>query len=794
MYRNVNLPKEEVEYKDEIMKSFHLIKKYYYWFIITVLISLGIAYVYNKSRGETYNVYTSLMIEDEANSGMNPGNASLDAFSNNLGNFLPGNNNVDNQMYVLGSYDNVFRTVKKLGLDVSYFSKEGIFTRQIFNDFPFTVFIDKSKIQLVQSSFYLYPVSDKKFRLKVKCDDRYLYSYVNDTRIKRVEEVVYDKEHLYGEAINTANFSFVVIKNPGIAKDAKYSFVLNDPAVLANRLKGRIKIKRLFDDGGIIHVSLNTQSPERGISILNTFTRVYIQQNLDKKQALIDRMIEFVESQFENVSETLKDSEDKLQYYQSQKSVVDIAAQGQIIIQQINALENEKADITARLAYLGNLKENIVSNENHSNMVAPSVMGIADIVLNSLVTRINEINIQRSALVSGLNNPEDNPLVIAIDAQLQGLKESLLDNVENIISQIQISQKGIDSRISKNRWYLRELPSKQRGLVNIQRNNQINSELYSQLLERKLNYYIMKASNFINKNIVEEARLDEKEPFLSSHMVAYIVAFLLGVILPFSVMIVKKMFDNKVRTRKDIENISDFPFLGAIPKVNKTNETIIINNPLSLFSESYRLVRHSMKCMSESNNGDCFKILVTSGMSKEGKTTTCINIATTFAMLKKKVVVVECDMRKPELGNQLNINNCYGLSSYLKGECTIDKVICKTSNNYLDAVVCGVEPPDPAELIVSDRFEELVEELERMYDYIIFDTPPISLVADALSLSKHAHLKVLVVRSGIVEKKQLEEIVNRLTSCGMRDVGIILNAEESESGKYYGYRYTRYNN
>jgi capsular exopolysaccharide synthesis family protein len=793
MYRQVNKKNKknsEIDWINILKTLYGIFLKHIYLFLISALVALLIANLYIKYSGQVYEIYTSLMIEEERNNRTPNSNFTMDMVSTNITSLLPGNNNIENQIYVLGSYNNLFKTIKKIDKKIEYFQDKLFINKRIIKNIPFTVELNTNVPQLSETDFELEIIDDKTYNLKVASTNALLYDFSNDTKEKVVDEINYEGVHYFGKTVASDYFSFKLKKNIEGLAGQKFTFVIKNPEVLTNSLKSNINIDRVNLEAGVVRISLMTKYPKEGIKTLKAFTDVYLQNNINKKNAVVDKMIDFIESQFDKVATSLKVSEDTLQFYQSRKNVVDLAAQGQIIIEQVNVLENEKAEIATRLVYLKNLKKNIVSGNDHSSMVAPNVMGIDDVVLNNLVNRINEINIQRSALVSGLNNAGVNPQVIAMDAQLKELKKSLVDNVDNIISQIRIFSKNIERRIFKNKNLLKELPSKQRGLVNIQRNNQINSELYSNLLERKLNYYIMKASNILDKDVVDEARLAEKIPFRSKKEVIYLFALFWGFMLPMGSIVLINLFDSKIKSKEDIESITDKPLMGIIPQVRKDDEKKISNYPLSVFSESYRLVRYRLGNFGDSRK--CLKIMVTSTLPKEGKTLTSLNIATAFAMLNKKTIVVGCDLRKPALGKILNLKEDIGLSTYLEGDSTVNNIIKNTENKFLDAIVSGHQPLNPSELIGGEKLKKLISELEKRYDYIILDTPPLGIVSDALFLTKYVDLKLLIVRSGTTEKKAFAEIIDRLAEDKIENIGIIFNGERYSRQDYYGYKYVKY--
>lgn len=820
MYKSVNPKKsKDIDLVRVFRNLFNLVKQYYYLFIIGIILSLMLAVLYIKKNGKVSEVYTSIIIDDSNNQNNNNNSSNVDNMYTEMSKLLPGNNNIENQMYVLKSYDKAYKTVNRLDMDVYYFNEEGYFRKQIFEEAPFKVVINKSLPQLVGARFYIEILDDYKYKVSISCSDGDIYNYLLDKGRNGLADVEYEGVHKYGEYVKSDFFCFHLIKNMNYSSAKEFSFVMNNPHKITNLLRGNLKIQKVTKNGGVVRISMKTKVPEQGVKILKTFTEVYFEDNLNKKNAAVDKMINFIESQFDNVATSLKASEDKMQYYQSRKNVVDLAAQGQIIIQQVNALENEKSQISSKLVYLDDLKNNLVNGEQNASIVAPSVMGIQDVVLNNLVNTINTITIDRSALCASLNNPKANPQVIAMDAKLTELKKSLSDNVDNIISQIKIFSEDIDKRIRKNRRLLKEMPSKQRGMVNMQRNNEINSQLYSQLLERKLNYYIMKASNILNKDVIEEARISELIPLESNTKLILIFALFWGIMLPLIGVVLFSLFDNRIKGKSDVQEITSHPLLGTIPRIKKENDRMIINNALSAFSDSYRQVRYRVGNMCNGKNGingknelsgvngkdryngingnkgkTCTKIMVTSSLPQEGKTLTSINIASTYAMIKKKVVVIGFDLRKPRLASAMNIKNNIGLSSYLQGECNVDDIIISTDNEYLDVIVSGDEPENPAELIESKELLELVSRLEKRYDYIIIDTPPVGMVSDAILLGKHVDLKLLIVRSGKTHKKAFEETVNKFVDEDSQNIGIIINGAKGISKKYYGYKYSNYRN
>jgi capsular exopolysaccharide synthesis family protein len=372
------------------------------------------------------------------------------------------------------------------------------------------------------------------------------------------------------------------------------------------------------------------------------------------------------------------------------------------------------------------------------------------------------------------------------------MNQSVLDNLDNLINGTDIAIQDIDRRIDEISTQLNKLPERQRKLVNYERKFKLNDALYTYLLTKRSEVQISKASYLPNNEVVDKARENEYDVIGPNTRKNYLIALLLGLGLPVCIILLKSYFNDKILLNEDIEKITNFPILGHVLRSKDKSPTVVSDYPNSLCAESIRAIRTSFQFLANENQKHI--VLVTSSMMKEGKSFTCTNLALSFSLNNKKVLIMNFDLRKPSIHRYLGIESEKGLSSYLSGYVAIEDIILKTKFENVDVILSGPIPPNPMELISSENTKTLFQFLHEKYDYIIIDTPPVGMVADAFLLIKYSDVNIFVVRHNLTMKKVLSQVNQNLIKKGIQNFNIILN-DVQIAKKYmayshgYGYNY-----
>jgi capsular exopolysaccharide synthesis family protein len=395
-------------------------------------------------------------------------------------------------------------------------------------------------------------------------------------------------------------------------------------------------------------------------------------------------------------------------------------------------------------------------------------------VLTNIIQEYISLNSERNNLIQNKQTQSHyfNKLTIKINNQ----KNTLSENIKNLINSNNILLNSVEERLRKGNAQISQLPNTQRQLVGIERNYKLNDNLYNYMLEKKAEAQVAKASNLAENDILEPAKLTKTTPVSPNKLLNVAVGLFLGLVIPFLGFGIKDFFDGTITNENSIHSLTKLPSLGKVYHSKgraKATNSILIDAPKSAISESIRTVRTNLDYFLEGKRNKI--VLVTSTMSGEGKSFSSYNIAISLALIKRKTILVNFDIRKPNVYPALKPNKELGISSILMGDADLEEVIVRTDIDYFDFIPAGPIPDNPAELIGSTKTETLLNELKERYDYVIIDTPPIGLVTEAFLLMKYADLKVFVVRERVTPKKQFLSVLKEMEDKDVENVYWMIN-------------------
>lgn len=744
------------------IKAF-LSKVYQYWplFALSLFLSLGYAYLYIRYYTEPrYNVVSTILIKpNEKISGFQ----EIDLFRQDK--------KKSNEMAILKSYEMAYKTLLQLEFNVSYFHKGQLRDVELYQSAPFKVIIDTSfKKQAYNIPIFINIISSNDYKLTIG----------KSAEIKQT--------FTFGDPVKLENLSFTIVKMEEDLQVADhYYFKLHDPANLAILYRNKLQVTNSGGkESSILELSTVGNNIQRECDYLNKLTEVYIQTGLDEKNHVASNTINFIDSQLASIASSLNNAETELESFRRNNKVMDISSAATSVFAKLDELEAEKAVLLVKDKYYHYVLDYVTSNKDLSGVIAPSIMGIDDPLLNNLTINLVDLNREKSSL--GRNTTGNNPFLNSLEIKIKNSKEALLENVKNIINGSRISLDDIEKRIAKLEKNVRDLPKNERELVDIQRRFNLNDHLYNYLLEKKAESGIAKASNIPDNRIVEKARSFNAFQVGPKTNMIYSNALLVGLSIPLVLIILRSYFNNKIQSKKSIEERTDIPVIGIVGHNDNLSNLAVLKNPKSGIAESFRSIRINLQYLAPDKEKKI--ICITSSISGEGKTFTSINLASIIAMSGKKTILIGADLRKPKIFEDFGLDNLSGLSTYLAGNHKIDQVIFKTQVECLDIISAGPVPPNPGELILSNRLNSLMEELKLSYDYIIIDTPPIGLVADCFILMKYSDINLYIVRHKYTEIKLLDKVNSFVEEGKISNMSIIINDLYFSDNKYeYGYGY-----
>jgi tyrosine-protein kinase Etk/Wzc len=759
----------------DIKRYISLFLSNWYWFVISLFIAFTLAYGINRYSEKLFTVNSTLLIKD----GQNGGGLSF------AENFMPGSNvfnnrqNLNNELGILKSFRLNKRVIDSLPeFRTVYFGvgRRNFVESRMYKSCPFVVSAKtldsqpegvKINVRIISESSYFLEINGI-FNIKreIKFGDRFIekgFNFIIDLR-------------------DPIGFKF----NPDLSN--KYYFYFTGSSELANNYRNKLGVSPIDKEATLVNLSASGYVVEQEVDYLNKLMEIYINQGLEDKNQIADSTIKFINRQLDQIADSLRLAEDKLQNFRLENKLVDLSKEGTVIQARLQQYENEKTSLDLQHQYFQYLKDYLVSKNESGDIVSPSVMGVTDPTLGRLVQELAALQQKKKQL--SMNLSLELPAVNLIEENIITARGALSENVTSNLFNLERSITDASKRIDQVNQELSKLPGTERKMISIQRKFDINNTVYTYLLEKRAETGIARASNVSDNKIIDGAEIFNAVQIKPKPNSNNLKALLLGFLIPGLIITLLYYFNNRIIDNGDVIRKTSVPIIGYISHNENLKEIPVIDNPGSSLSESFRAVRTSLRYLIKDTVNPV--IAITSTISSEGKTFISINLAAITALLGKKVLLVGLDLRKPRIHRVLGIDNSEGLSTFLSSSCEYSEVIKATAIQNLYYATSGPVPPNPAELIEDERMAMFIEMAKKEFDYIFIDTPPISVVSDTLLLSKYVDINLFVVRQRYSSKNTLELIQELYKSEKLKNMGIIIN-DISLTGYYgYGLRYGYY--
>lgn len=767
-----------------------------HWFILSVFLALVVAFLFNRYTTKIYNISTTVLIEDDKKnspwlSSTGPGMDITQGFG-----LFPSLQNFENQTIIIKSYSQVRRTIEKLNFEVSYFGQGRVVSREIYKQAPFEVIFSKNKPQPQNLEFDISIDKDGSINIKAEAERLNLYTYTDDEFSVWSEPVNLSRKLKPGEWLSTpwCNFQIKINEQFNPDLDNNYYFHFNSYHHLTLAYQSKINIEPMSKGSSMVQLSLQEANPQKGIDFLGQLTEEYLMRNLEKKNEFAMKTIEFIDSQLDTISESLNKAELALEEFRSVNKVMDLSFQAQKVFEQVQDLENQKMQLEVQSNYYTYLLRYIEENQDIESVMAPSVMGIQDPLLNQLILEINQLSIEKSSLINVKKGTDFTPIQ-TLDAKIKNAKKSIYENAVNLLENNKLSLKDIKRRLELLAVDVNNLPETERKLFGIERRFKLNDNLYTFLLQRRSEAQIAKASNTADNEVIDRAMVTNNGyPIKPKSRINFIIAFLLGFAIPGVIIALKEYFNMKVDSPDVVKKMTDRPIIGYIPNSGESAENNIFQDLDSPWAEAFRIIRTKMQFITREIKSPV--ILVTSSIPGEGKSFVAINMASAYSLTGKKTMLVGFDLRRPQVAQRFNLDKNIGVTSFLIGEASVDEIIQKTENPNLDLIASGVIPPNPAELISDSKTVLFLEQLKERYDYIILDTAPMSPVSDTHHLVRLVDASLFVVRDRYTHKQILAASLEEAENNHIQNLSILMNDIQMKRKRYgykygysYGYRY-----
>lgn len=769
-----------IDYKRIILRLYSYRNIYIVSFI---LLFIG-AYLINRYATPTYKNHSIINLSDDNQS--NSFNSSNDLFQT-FGMFNT-QENIDNELELIKSLTLIKKVLNESDLKVSYFSHKNAplsslffktpFTRktELYNLSPIEVKYDPSVPQTTGMDFFITFINETDFTIEANGENIALYNYMDDQVVSYVPSIHFKQRFKFGDEIKTRYFNFRIQKTKYFDKNftghSTLFFYLNNLNDLAMQYQHSLKTETTSEMSTLIKISLTGTNRMRITDFLNSLTSTYLGKSLEKKNKTALSTIDFIDTQISEVVDSLSFAESTLKNFRSSQGVMDLNFQGQQIFEQLGQLENDRATLQIQKKYYEYLNNYLNTSTEVSDLVGPSAMNVVDPILTNLVTQLIALNNERASLLKNSAN-QQNLYLADINIRIDNLKQTIKETVRNTLNTLNISLNEINYRMNRASGQISQMPKTELQLRGIERKFKLNDAIYTFLLQKRSEAQIARASSMPDYEIVDAAIPAMSRLVTPKKMINYIIAIILGLLIPSAFIMLKDFLNNKLTDIEDLENITSYPIIGRIFHNFHRAKIVVNDHPHSSVTESFRAVNANFQFFSE--GGKRQVILFTSSTSGEGKTFSSMNLATVFALNGNRTVLLEFDLRRPKIHQEFGSSNLIGISSFLIDKAIIEDIITPTHIQNLDLISAGPAAPNPAELISSERTGELIDKLKEMYDYVIIDSAPAGILTETVLLMKHSDFNIFVARLNVTIKEAFKNTINSLAAKKFSNISILVN-------------------
>lgn len=748
---------------------FHIVLANWYWFLLSVMVCGGVAVLYLKWAPKVYTRTASVLIKDNSKGGGLSESAAFEEL-----NMFNVKSNVDNEVLVFKSKKLMNSVAERLNLDISYMEKDGLRMVELYTQSP--VALRFPEAEATQAfSLTVTPLSAKEVMLSDFSTDKVkrIKVALNDTVATPVGKLVvtptlYYTDKYFGKPV-------------AVGKQNRKDVVLN----YSNALQVALASKTAT----IINLTLQDVSIPRAEDVLNMLIAVYNEDAINDKNQVTVNTSNFINDRLIIIEEELGNVDADIESYKREHQLTDISSETGMYLQESSQYNQEGLGLENQLT-LAKYIRNYLTDPHKSSDLIPSNTGISDVNIEGQISEYNNLLLKRDKLIS--NSSNKNPVVMDLNNSLNAMKQTIIRAVDNLIVGLNIKITNIKEREIQNSRRISAVPTQQKYVLSVERQQKIKEELYLYLLNKREENALSQAITESNARVIDAAQ-GSRSPVAPKSMMILLAAMVIGVAIPSGIIWLQMIMNTSIRTRKDVEDAVTIPFLGEIPLRDKKNkdEIVVRENGRDSISEAFRIVRTNMDFMRVKAK-DMKVVMFTSFNPNAGKTFVSMNLAMSFALTSKKVILIDLDIRKGTLSSHVSGSTNMGVTNYLSGKVDdIDFIIRKEElANNLDIIHTGPVPPNPSELLLSDRLECLIEELRKRYDYIILDNVPAGMVADAAIVNRVADLTIYILRAGLMDRRQLPELQKLYQQGKFNNMSLILNGVRyNRSGYGYGYGY-----
>ncbi len=754
------MKEDRIDFKQLLGKA----RKYWYLYLLFFPTALGLAYLYLRVTPKKYEAHAVLLIKDEEKSGQLVEEAIFDE----LGLLTKKKKSLENEVLILKSTPLMENVVQNLELQYEYFSLEFLKKRDIYQDSPIKV------IDWKPNGNYEYVDA------KVQFDNNGGYRLEQDKR-------QYSGE--FGKELRLPSGKLTLAFNRGKDLKGPVGLVITPPKEKAKELLDALDVSAMGEQSSSLSLTYKDVVPKRAESVLTELITLYNQQTIDEKNAVFENSLSLLNERISLISQELAEAEQNVESYKRRFNISELSAEGSMLMKDLSDYNREISGTAVQLEILNSIQDFLERNKDNFEFV-PTNININNLTLTNQIASFNDLLRQRDQTRNKYGPAH--PDLILVEKQIRNLRQTIIENIQSIKTDIQIGQSAKQELSASVENRMLSLPTRERELLDKERRKNLTENIYVYLLQKREQSAISLASTTSTGRIIEPA--EASDPISPKAAQVILIAFFLGLALPSGIAFTLESLNDKVQTEDDIHRATTATVAGVIAFSRKKSRLVVKENSNSAAAEMFRLLRANLAYITP---GEILKsLIVTSGVPGEGKSFIALNLGVTQALAGKKVLLLELDLRKPSQEFEDIESTEEGVVSYLVDpSVTVDNIIQNTGLHLnFDVIRCGHKPPNPSELLLSPRLRELIAILRSKYDFIILDTPPVGVVADALLLKDMADATMYVIRSGYTRKGEFKVINDIIQKGKLPRPFVVLNSVRLNKRGYGSGYYASYYN
>jgi len=743
-------------------------------FLVSAFLFLGIGVLYLLIKNPVYVVDALILLREDDKKPSSGATSALSMLSD-VGDLttMMGSKNVDNEVTVLNTRKIMKQSILDLNLDVICKSREGLKKVNLYPDCPFNITVNPLEVDTIKDLI--------KFSIKPLGDDQYKVS--GKYNGAKFEQIISQ----FPASVKTPSIKINIDKNRNlqpVSEENKIDVTIINPNVLTVLLNKEMGVGATSKKTTVIRFAMQTDNVILSQDLINRMIELFNKYAIDDKNLIAERTYEFVTDRLGKITEELASVEKQAENYKQENRLTDISSEAKMFLEQMSEYEKNRIEAQIQLNMIQYIGEYVKNEENREKLI-PSI-GIEDKGLLTTITKYNEALIEKNNLER--SSSKANPAVVLMNTQLLSMRDNIVANIGNIARSLEIMLRDIKMQDITTNNRIKAVPRQEREFLEIKRQQEVKQMIYSFLLQKREETELNLAATAPKAKIIDEPMPGIK-PVAPKKMTTLAIMLFLGISLPFAWFYFRRFLNAKIQTKEEIENLSGVEIIGEICQVNSNQRIIVKPGETSTAVELFRLLRTNLMFTLEDSSQKV--ILLTSTIPGEGKTFISINLALSLALTEKKVLLVGLDVRNPKLGDYIHLPKINGITNYItdSGLTPQELIQPSTVHPYLDIVQAGQIPPNPNELLLRKRLDELFEAFRQEYDYIIVDTAPVGLVSDTLLLNRLADVCLYVFRIGYADRNAISLLNSIIDTKKLKNIyavvnGIDLKQSNSRYGRY----------